>query len=244
MLTVWAGTQDPFYLCDVLARALGLRSQPGWCCKVMRIGGAFGGRTLCTVELEAAVLAHALGLPVKVQWTRAQELAQAFARPPSSHRVRARVQDGQLNGWWHAFSSSHILFTGAAMPPWMQRVADFVGDAGVARGSTLPYRCAQQRVEYDLTRLDVLTGPWRGLGAAPNLLAMESAIDECARAAGPTRWRFACATWATPGWRACCGMPLALPAGRSARRASRPQAPECSRACFTGGAWRAASTRA
>jgi isoquinoline 1-oxidoreductase beta subunit len=89
-----------------------------------------------------------------------------------------------LSDWWHAFSSSHILFTGAAMPPWMQLAADFLGDAGVTRGSTLPYRCANQRVEYDLTRLTALTGPWRGLGAAPNLLAMESAIDECARAAG------------------------------------------------------------
>lgn len=182
-LTLWAGAQDPFYQRDVLARALGLDAD-----RVvlhgMRIGGAFGGRTLCTVELEAAVLAHTLGQPVKVQWTRAQELAQAFHRPPSSHRVRARVQGGQLTGWWHAFSSSHILFTGAAMPPWMQLVADFAGDGGVARGSTLPYRCAHQRVEYDLTRLDVLTGPWRGLGAAPNLLALESAIDECAHAAG------------------------------------------------------------
>jgi len=181
-LTLWAGAQDPFYLRDVVARALGLDAARV-VLQSMRIGGAFGGKTLCTVELEAAVLAHTLGQPVKVQWTRAQELAQAFHRPPSSHRVRARVQGGQLTGWWHAFSSSHILFTGAAMPPWMQRVADFVGDAGVARGSALPYRCAQQRVEYDLTRLDVLTGPWRGLGAAPNLLAMESAMDECARAA-------------------------------------------------------------
>lgn len=182
-LTLWAGAQDPFYQRDVLARALGLQPQ-----RVvlhgMRIGGAFGGKTLCTVELEAAVLAHALGRPVKVQWTRTQELAQAFHRPPSSHRIRARLQGGQLTGWWHAFSSSHILFTGAAMPPWMQRLAGFAGDAGVARGSALPYRCAHQRVEYDLTRLDVLTGPWRGLGAAPNLLAMESAIDECALAAG------------------------------------------------------------
>lgn len=182
-LTVWAGAQDPFYQCDVLARALGLSANQV-VMQSMRIGGAFGGKTLCTVELEAAVLARAVGQPVKVQWTRAQELAQAFHRPPSSHRVRARVRDGRLTDWWHAFSSSHVLLTGAAMPPWLQRVAELAGDGGVARGSVLPYRCERQRVEYDLTRLDLLTGPWRGLGAAPNLLAMESAIDECARAAG------------------------------------------------------------
>lgn len=181
-MMLWVGGQDPFYQRDVVARALGLDADKVQV-QAMRIGGAFGGKTLCTVELEAALLATAVGAPVKVQWTRRQELTQTFHRPPSSHRVRARVRDSQLTDWWHAFSTSHILFTNAAMPPWMQLAADFLGDAGVARGSTLPYRCANQRVEHDLTRLTALTGPWRGLGAAPNLLAMESAIDECARAA-------------------------------------------------------------
>ena len=178
-LKLWSGGQDPFYQRDVIARALGLAAEQVEV-QGMRIGGAFGGKTLCTVELEAAVLAHALRQPVKVQWTRAQELAQAFHRPPSSHRLRARVRDGRLTDWWHAFSSSHILFTNAGMPPWMQLGADFLGDAGVARGSALPYDCPNQRTEYDLTRLPALTGPWRGLGAGPNLLAIESAIDECA----------------------------------------------------------------
>ena len=180
-LSLWVGGQDPFYQRDVVAHALGLEAERVQV-QAMRIGGAFGCKTLCTVELEAAVLAHTLGQAVKVQWTRAQELAQGFHRSPSSHRVRARLRDGQLTDWWHAFSSSHILFTGAAMPPWMQSLSKLLGDAGAARGSDLPYRCAHQRVEYDLTRLSALTGPWRSLGAAPNLLAQESAIDECARA--------------------------------------------------------------
>lgn len=179
---LWSSAQDPFYVRDVVAQALGL---PADQVQVhgARTGGAFGGRTICTVELEAAVLCQRLGQAVKVQWTRAQELQQGFHRPPSSHRVRARVENGQLTHWWHAFASSHILFTGAAMPPWMQRIADFTGDGGVARGSWPAYRCSHRRVEYDITRIQALTGPWRGLGAGPNLLAIESAIDECALAA-------------------------------------------------------------
>lgn len=180
---LWSGGQDPFYQRDVIARALGLGEEA---VRVhgMRAGGAFGGRTLCTVEGEAALLARHLRQPVKVQWTRAQEFAHGFHRPPSSHRIRARVRDGRLADWWHAFCSSHILFTNAAMPPWMQAASGIVGDAGVARGSTLPYACPNQRVEYELVRLPALTGPWRGLGAGPNALAIESAIDECAHAAG------------------------------------------------------------
>lgn len=182
-LDLWVGSQDVYYQRDVVCQRLGLdeeRVRVHGC----RVGGAFGGKTLCTVELEAAVLAQAVGQPVKLQWTRAQEFRQGFHRPPSSHRIRARLRDGQLDQWWHAFGSSHILFTNAGLPAWMQRLTDFVADAGVARGAQLPYRCARKRAEFGLNRLPVFTGPWRGLGAGPNGLAMESAIDECARRAG------------------------------------------------------------
>jgi len=195
-LRVWAGTQDLFYVRDVLARnfSLGAEQIEVQAC---RVGGGFGGRTLCTVELEAAVLAQAVGAPVKVHWSRAQEFAQGFQRPPSSHRVRARVHQGRDHGrvthWWHAFASSHILFTPAAMPPWMQSLADFAGDSGVARGSQLAYAVPHQRTEFTAQRLPVHTGPWRGLGAGPNTLVVESAMDECARHAGadPLAWRLA-----------------------------------------------------
>ena len=195
VLDVWAGTQDAFYVRDVIAQALGLNDTT---VRVhgRRVGGGFGGRTVCTVELEAAVLAQATGLPVKVQWTRAQEYRQGFHRPPSSHRIRARLRHGELVDWWHAFSSSHILFTNAGMPVWMQRLADLVGDKGVARGAELPYRAQRRRTGFAVTRLPVFTGPWRGLGAGPNALAIESAVDECARLAGvdPVAFRLRHAT--------------------------------------------------
>ncbi|HUG24557.1 xanthine dehydrogenase family protein molybdopterin-binding subunit [Piscinibacter sp.] len=183
MLELWAGTQDLFYQRDVLAKRLGLDERRVRV-QAHRVGGAFGGKTLPTVELEAAVLSRAVSAPVKLQWTRAQEFTLGFHRPPSSHRIRARVKDGRLTDWWHAFASSHILFTSAALPPWMQRFTDFIGDDGVARGSQLPYEVPRQRIEFDVLRLPVHTGPWRGLGAGPNALAMESTIDECARASG------------------------------------------------------------
>ncbi len=189
-LQLWVGSQDAFYQRDVVAKRLGL-DEDQVVAHGMRVGGAFGGKTICTVELEAALLARAVHAPVKVQWTRAQEFQLGFHRPPSSHRLRASLKDGRLHTWWHAFASSHILFTNAAMPAWLQRLADVVGDDGVARGAALPYRAAVRRTEVDVVRLPVLTGPWRGLGAGPNVLAIECAIDECARAAGadPVRFR-------------------------------------------------------
>lgn len=183
-LDLWVGSQDAFYQRDVVVKTLGL-SEDRVLVHPCRVGGAFGGKTLCTVELEAAVLARAVRAPVKVQWTRAQEFRQGFHRPPSSHRIRARVRDGRLTDWQHHFAGSHILFTSAGVPAWLQRLTDLaVGDPGVARGAAPPYEVPRKDVRFALARLPVFTGPWRGLGAGPNGLAVESAMDECARAAG------------------------------------------------------------
>ena len=179
-LQLWVGSQDVFYQQDVMVKRLGLAPE-----QVLvhgqRVGGAFGGKTICTVELEAAVLARAAKRPCKVQWSRAPEFQLGFHRPPSSHRIRARLKDGRLQDWWHSFASSHILFTAAVVPAWLQRLTNVIGDDGVARGALLPYRAAAVRTEFDLVRLPVFTGPWRGLGAGPNVFAIESAMDECAR---------------------------------------------------------------
>jgi isoquinoline 1-oxidoreductase subunit beta len=188
-LQLWVGSQDVFYQRDVVAKRLGLDDERV-VVQGQRVGGAFGGKTICTVELEAAVLARAARRPVKVQWSRAQEFGLAFHRPASSHRLRARVSGGRLQDWQHHFVSSHILFTNAVMPPWLQRLTDLIGDDGVARGASLPYRAARKDTGFDLVRLPVFTGPWRGLGAGPNGFAIESAIDECAWAAGADPLRF------------------------------------------------------
>lgn len=182
-LQLWVGCQDVFYARDVVAKRLGL-GEDQITVHAHRVGGAFGGKTICTVELEAAVLAQAVARPVKVRWTRTQEFRLGFHRPPSSHRVRVRLQDGRLHHWWHAFTSGHILLTNAATPPWLQQVTTFIGDRGVARGAALPYRAAARETRFGLVRLPVLSGPWRGLGAGPNHFVTESVVDECARLAG------------------------------------------------------------
>lgn len=192
-LEVWTGTQDAFFVRETLARQFGL-SVDSVLVHSCRIGGGFGARTIVRAELEAALLAQVAGHPVKVQWTRAAEFIDGFHRPPSSHRIRARLDaDGRISDWWHGFCSGHVIFTSAAMPRWMQAVTSFVKDPGVARGAMSPYAAARMRVEFSDIRLPVDTGPWRGLGAGPNGYAIESAIDELAAIAGqdPLQFRLA-----------------------------------------------------
>ncbi|PKQ06376.1 MAG: Isoquinoline 1-oxidoreductase [Alphaproteobacteria bacterium HGW-Alphaproteobacteria-11] len=192
-LDVWTGTQDAFFARSVLAREFGLKERET-AVHSCRVGGAFGARGICRQEIEAARLAQAAGRPVKVQWSRMEEFQQGFHRPPSAHRVRVRVGgDGRIAEWWHAFASGHVIFTSAAMPPWLQRLTSFVTDPGVARDAVPPYAAANLRVECADIRLPVDTGPWRGLGAGPNGFAIETAIDAAARASGhdPLAFRLA-----------------------------------------------------
>jgi len=180
-LEVWTGTQDVTFVRAALAQELGL---PRDHVTVIgcRVGGGFGGKTLCKVELEAALLARAFARPVKVQWTRLDEFREAFHRPPSSHRIKVRLAaDGTLEGWHHAFRSGHVMFTSAAMGPALQFATSFVGDPGVLRGAVPPYAAQRLRLEFEDVRLPVHTGPYRGLGAGPNIWAIETVIDQLAR---------------------------------------------------------------
>jgi CO/xanthine dehydrogenase Mo-binding subunit len=189
-LDVWTGTQDAFLVRSALAKAFDLAAQDV-SVRPQRTGGAFGGRTLCTVELEAARIARRVGRPVRLQWTREDEFTLGFHRPPSEHRLRARLDaSGRISDWWHAFTSGHVLFTSAAMPGWMQTATSLVPDPGVARGAAPPYAADRTRVEFQDVRLPVPTGPWRGLGAAPNGCAVELLVDALARAAGRDPLRF------------------------------------------------------
>lgn len=237
VLEVWCGTQDPFFVRDVLARDHGLAPERVTV-HTMRIGGAFGGRTIATVEREAAWVAKAMGAPVKLQWSREDEFLAGFHRPPASHRVRARLDaDGLIGDWWHALSSSHVLFTNAAVPPWMQRLTDLIGDDGTARGQHPPYGFTRQRRSLTLTRLPIATGPWRGLGAGPNVLAIEAAMDLAARAAGadPVDFRLRHLARAEPGPQLQSPARLAAVLQRVARRAAAlPLAPGASRGVACG----------
>lgn len=222
-LDLWCGTQDPFFMRDVMARDHGLPVER-ITVHNQRLGGGFGGRTVALIEREAAYAARAMKAPVKLQWTREDEFTGGFHRPPSSHRVKVRVgEDGLVSDWWHALSSSHVIFTSAGMPPWMQTFTDFVGDAGTARGQHAPYAFTRQRRSMQLTRVPLATGPWRGLGAGPNVLAIEAAMDAAARASrqDPVAFRLRHLANAPAGEHLADPSRLAIVLQRAADRAKR-----------------------
>lgn len=184
-LELWLGSQDTTVAQRKAADELGWPPERVRVHRT-RVGGAFGGRALYDVAGDAMRLARAAGCPVKVLWSREDEFQADRLRPPSSHRVRLRLDaTGRLQTWWHAMVSGPMLLTellapGWALPPLRWAMADF----GVARSVVAPYTAPQRRIECDVVPLPVHTGPWRSLGATPNTFAIESAMDEAARVLG------------------------------------------------------------
>ncbi len=179
---VWCGTQAPFFVRGRVARLIG-RSPDDVVVHPLRVGGGFGGRVACQASEEAALLSAAAGRPVRVQWSREDEFRHNYFQPPFLHLIEAGLtKGGRISHWQHDFTSSPIMF--GPVPSNLRWAVDMLADEGTARGGTPPYRIAHKRVRYSDIRVGVTTGAWRGLGAAPNAFAIESAIDELAVAGG------------------------------------------------------------
>ncbi len=181
---VWTGTQDPWYMRALVARICG-RSDDAVLVHNQRMGGAFGGRKRCQATLEAAWLSTLVGRPVRVQWTREQEFRGNFFQPPFSHHIDAGIDgEGRITHWLHDYTAGPIIFDSVTIPQGAQWLTDLVGDPGSTRGSVPPYHIENRRVRFSDIRLPMVTGAWRGLGAAPNTTPVEIAMDELAALAG------------------------------------------------------------
>ena len=103
---------------------------------------------------------------------------------PLRTRIRAQQDEtGQITDWQQGFVSAPIIF--GLVPPSLSWAVDtFAADKGTARGAISAYDCGNRRIEYSDIRLDIPTGPWRGLGSAPLVFANETMMDELSHQAG------------------------------------------------------------
>ena len=179
-LEIWTGTQDPFGMQRFASMDTGL-SEAEVVIYPQRLGGGFGGREHYEVERDAVKLARAVGRPVKVQWTRADEFMASRSRPASAHRVRiASDEQGNLTNWWYGYVTGHVVFARERLPGWLLPVARLSEDSGVVKGAIAPYQAAHQRVECEDVDLPIDLGVWRSLNGASAIFAIESAMDELA----------------------------------------------------------------
>lgn len=180
---IWAGTQSQTTATEAPAKILGIPKD-----KVklhdMLMGGGFGRRGNRDVDfiIDAVLMSKEAGRPVKVMWTREDDVRNGRFRPISAHALKAGFdQSGRLTAWQHRIAVDRV---GAYMDPVRYQAAggkDFIAMLGAdLKGYDVPH----QLVEQLYRDTGVRTNPLRGISFLANRFATESFIDEIARKRG------------------------------------------------------------
>jgi isoquinoline 1-oxidoreductase beta subunit len=144
------------------------------------IGGGFGRRLEVDYIAKAVRIAQKVDGPVKVIWTREEDIQQALYRPFYFDRFQASLSGGKLAAWSHKIAGSSVLARWA--PPAFKNGLD--ADA-VDGAIDFPYETPNLHVEYVHAEPPAVpTCFWRSVGPGHNIFVIESFVDELAHAAG------------------------------------------------------------
>ncbi|WP_237934112.1 xanthine dehydrogenase family protein molybdopterin-binding subunit [Acetobacter senegalensis] len=177
---VWVGTQVPGRARQEVADATGLPPE-SIAVHNHLIGGGFGRRLDSNSIGQAARFAKQVSYPVKLIWTREEDITQDQFRPYYYDRISAGLAaDGTISGWHHRTTGSAV--TARWYPEGMQNGLDPDAVEGAAQ---TPYAMADQLVEFVRDEPDAVTTLWwRGVGPTHNVFVVESMIDELAHTSG------------------------------------------------------------
>jgi isoquinoline 1-oxidoreductase subunit beta len=144
------------------------------------LGGGFGRRFELDFIQEALETSKAAGgVPVKVVWSREDDIRNGQYRPANFHRMRAGLgADGKPVAWTHRIVAPSIM--ARVFPNNVQNGLD--GEA-VEGGAEMPYAVPNVHVDYQLTDTGIPVGFWRSVNNSYNAFAVETFVDELAAAA-------------------------------------------------------------
>ncbi len=182
----WVPTQNAEASLAALAEASGLPLDK---CEVYRpdIGGGFGrrGGTQDYVHLAVAAAKDFPGVPVKMIWTREEDLAHDFYRPISQCKLTGGIdQDGKLVGLKIRLSGQSInAYLSPSLPVGGPKERQLQGWYEAPGDSQFGYDVQNLQIEYAMRNTHVPVGPWRGVNTNQNAVYLECFLDEAARAA-------------------------------------------------------------
>jgi isoquinoline 1-oxidoreductase subunit beta len=176
---IWTGTQIVTRVQSEAAKAAGLPVE-----KVIvnnhLLGGGFGRKLEPDMVVAAVRIAKQVDGPVKVVWTREEDIQHDIYRPVYRDTIAATLAGGRIVGWKYRVTGSAVI--ARWLPPAFQKGIDI--DA-VDSAVDMPYDIPNFHVEYVRAEPPAVpTGFWRGVGPNNNVFAIECFMDELARKAG------------------------------------------------------------
>ena len=175
---VWAPVQSPGGTREDLAKTLGI-PEGDVTVNVTLLGGGFGRKSKCDYVLEAALISRSIGAPVRLQWTREDDIRHDFLHTVSAERIEAGLdKDGKVTAWRHRSVAPTILST---FIPGSTHQAPFELGMGFVE---LPFDIPNIRCENPEAAAHTRIGWLRSVSNIPHAFAVQSMVAEIAHATG------------------------------------------------------------
>jgi isoquinoline 1-oxidoreductase beta subunit len=175
---VWAPTQSPQAAHDYVVKRLGLKDEDVKV-NVTLVGGGFGRKSKCDFVVEAAVLSKAMSAPVKVVWTRDDDLQHDYYHASGFERLDAGLDaDNKVTAWRHRAHSESFMTTFA---DGVDRMDLFPLGFGA---SDTPFNVPNLRIESGKAEAHTRIGWFRSVYNVQHAFAIQSFVAELAHAAG------------------------------------------------------------
>ena len=147
--------------------------------EMTRVGGAFGRRLSNDYVAEAAMISMATGWPIKLLWSREDDLKNDFYRPGGLHELHAGLNDeGRIQAWAHRLASGSKYYRRPNMPD-----EDLYGSELYV--DDFPRRIVDNlRMEYFHNAIGLPRGSWRAPAHTANAFVVQSFLDEVAHETG------------------------------------------------------------
>ena len=191
-LEMWAGTQQPGQIVNIIATALGI-TPADITVHLPRMGGSFGRRLYNDYVIETALIAKQVGVPVQLRWSREDEMRQEVFRPAGYHHLKAGLDaSGGLVAWRNHFVSfSNEAPAPPPGAPAQQGPAVRPAPSSTLSGTEFPARFVPNFATHvSMMPLGVTVGAHRAPGACAISFVMQSFLDELAHAAGKDPLQF------------------------------------------------------
>jgi isoquinoline 1-oxidoreductase beta subunit len=183
-LEVWAPVQSPGGTRGDLAAKLKMKEEDVTV-NVTLLGGGFGRKSKCDFVQEAAILSKAVGAPVKVVWTREDDIQHGFYHTVSVERIDAGMDaGGKVTAWRHRSVAPTIFSTFA---PHQTHEAPFEMGMGLIDN---PFDIPNMRMENPAADSHTRIGWFRSVSNIPHVFAIQSFVAELAHEAGKDHKEF------------------------------------------------------